>query len=244
MMRKEMVLLAASAVAVVGLGTSAGLPERARKDFSRYLAEISYMDSQVGEILTALLQYADVAPTLLELAGGSPGEFDFDGDSFVAVLHGEPEHRRYVYSIHNNLPEGPPYPIRSVTDGRFHYIRNLLPDEIYIEKHLMAKETSHDYWDSWVGDDPLSKPGSYQLVKRYMSRPAEELYLIEEDPLELNNLADDPDYREIRTLLGRALDAWMEEQQDPGHPVDTREALGAARKGKHLHGRALNRDLH
>jgi uncharacterized sulfatase len=268
-----------------------------RKDFSRYLAEISYMDAQVGEILAALresgaeentlvlftseqgsqfpgckwtnyntgihtalvarwperikpgqrtdalVQYADVAPTLVELAGGNPGEIDFDGASFVDVLKGGPAKRKYVYSVHNNLPEGPPYPIRSVSDGRFHYLRNLLPDEIYIEKHLMAKEISHDYWDSWVGDDPLRNPASYRLVKRYMSRPAEELYLTTEDPFELDNLADDPDYREARTRLSRVLDAWMEEQQDPGHPVDTPKALEAARKGKHLHGRVLNLDL-
>jgi uncharacterized sulfatase len=188
----------------------------------------------------ALVQYADVAPTLLELAGGDPENMDFDGGSFADVLKGAPVHRQFVYTVHNNLPEGPPYPIRSVTDGRFHYIRNLMPDELYIEKHLMAKEVSHDYWDSWVGDDPLEKPGSYRLVKRYMRRPAEELYWMTRDPFELDNLADDPEYREIMQELSRALDEWMEEQQDPGDPVDTPEALEAARKGKQLHGRELN----
>lgn len=269
-----------------------------RSDFSRYLAEITYMDSQVGEILVALkesgaeentlilftseqgsqfpgckwtnyntgihtalitrwrsrinpglrtnalVQYADVTPTLVDLAGGNTDEIDFDGESFAEVLEGAPAHRQLVYSVHNNLPEGPPYPIRSVTDGTFHYIRNLLPDEIYIEKHLMAKEISHDYWDSWVGDDPLRKPESYQLVKRYMRRPPDELYLATEDPFELNNLADDPEYQEIKQKLGRALDEWMEKQNDPGDQVDTKEALEAAREGKHLHGREVNRVLH
>ena len=178
------------------------------------------------------------------LAGGNTDEIDFDGESFAEVLEGAPAHRQLVYSVHNNLPEGPPYPIRSVTDGTFHYIRNLLPGEIYIEKHLMAKEISHDYWDSWVGDDPLRKPESYQLVKRYMRRPPDELYQAIEDPFELNNLADDPEYQEIKQKLGRALDEWMEKQNDPGDQVDTKEALEAAREGKHLHGREVNRVLH
>jgi N-sulfoglucosamine sulfohydrolase len=265
-----------------------------RSDFSRYLAEITFMDEQVGEILAALkeagaedhtlvlftseqgaqfpgckwtnyntgihtaliarwpgminpgqrtnalVQYADITPTLVELAGGNPGEMDFDGGSFVDVFHGKQAHRQFVYSMHNNLPEGPPYPIRSITDGRFHYILNLLPGEIYIEKHLMAKELSHDYWDSWVGDDPLTRPESYRMVKRYMRRPPEELYLTTKDPFELDNLADDPEYQEIRKELSRALDEWMEHQQDPGEAVDTREALEAARKGKHLHGRIVD----
>jgi len=263
-----------------------------RKDFSRYLAEITYMDSQVGEIMAtlkesgadentlvlftseqgsqfpgckwtnyntgihtaliarwptrintgrrtdALVQYADVTPTLVELAGGIREEFHFDGRSFVGVFKDVYAHRQFVYSVHNNLPEGPPYPIRSVCDGKYHYIRNLMPDEIYIEKHLMAKEISHDYWDSWVGDDPLTKPESYQLVKRYMRRPPEELYLAMEDPYELNNLIDDPDYKKIRQKLSQALDEWMVNQDDPGDLVDTPEALEAARKGQHLHGPA------
>jgi len=266
-----------------------------RTEFSRYLAEITYMDSQVGEILSglkeseeekktlvlftseqgsqfpgckwtnyntgihtallarwptmiipgqrtdALVQYADITPTLLDLAGGKTDEFDFDGRSFVDVLNGGPSQRQYVYGVHNNLPEGPPYPIRSITDGRFHYIRNLLPGEIYIEKHLMAKEISHDYWDSWVGDDPLRKPESYQLVKRFMRRPPEELYLAKEDIFEMNNLIDDLDYRDIKNKLSQALDEWMESQLDPGDRVDTPEALESARKGKHLHGRRVNR---
>jgi uncharacterized sulfatase len=114
-----------------------------------------------------------------------------------------------------------------------------MPGELYIEKHLMAKEISHDYWDSWVGDDPVKKPGSYRLVRRYMRRPPEELYLYPEDPFELNNLIGDPDYREIRQKLSQALDEWMADQNDPGDPVDTPEALEAARKGKHLHGPVL-----
>ena len=163
---------------------------RTRIDFSKYLAEITYMDGQVGEILTALestgkardtlvlftseqgsqfpgckwtnwntglhtalvahwpgrtpvgkrtdalVQYADILPTLLTAAGGNPKRHDYDGTSFLPVLEGKAEaHRRFVYGIHNNLPEGPSYPIRSVSDGTFHYIRNLRSDELYIEKH-------------------------------------------------------------------------------------------------------------
>ena len=48
------------------------------------------------------------------------------------------------------------------------------------------------------------------------SRPAEELYDLSADPHELNNLADDPDYNEIKTKLGARLEAWMEETGDQG----------------------------
>ena len=262
-----------------------------RTHFANYLAEITYMDQQVGEILdvlrnsgaqsntlvlfsseqgsqfpgckwtnwntglhtaliaswpgviaagqrtNALVQYADVTPTLVDLAGSSPSA-SFDGSSFSAVLKGEKSsHRQFAYGIHNNLPEGPRYPIRSVTDGQYHYIRNLLPDEIYIEKHLMGGgRLNNPYWASWVGADPIRQRPVYELTKRYMRRPPEQLYHTAVDPYELTNLAGDQRVAEVQATLSAAVDAWMKTQADPGEAVDTVEALQAARQGKHLHG--------
>ena len=266
-----------------------------RDHFSNYLAEITYMDDQVGEILEALeatgkkdntlvlftseqgsqfpgskwtnwntglhtaliaewpgnvptgkrtdalVQYADIAPSLIALAGGEI-ESHIDGSSFAEVLHGNAdEHRDFAYGLHNNLPEGPRYPIRSVTDGRFRYIRNLLPNELYIEKHLMGGgKLNNPYWATWMGDDPMKKPDSYQNIKRYMLRPREQLYRTAEDPYEMENLSKDGGYGEVKASLSAALDAWMESEGDPGAAVDTVEALKAARQMEHLHGQHAN----
>ena len=266
-----------------------------RDHFSKYLAEITYMDDQVGEILEALgatgkkdntlvlftseqgsqfpgskwtnwntglhtaliaewpgnvpigkrtdalVQYADIAPSLIALAGGEI-ESHIDGSSFAEVLHGNAdEHRDFAYGLHNNLPEGPLYPIRSVTDGRFRYIRNLLPNELYIEKHLMGGgKLNNPYWATWMGDDPMKKPNSYQNIKRYMLRPREQLYRTAEDPYEMENLSKDGGYGEVKASLSAALDAWMESEGDPGAAVDTVEALKAARQMEHLHGQHAN----
>ncbi len=265
-----------------------------REAFSRYLAEITYMDGQVGEILetleasgqasntlvlfsseqgaqfpgckwtnwdtglhTALLarwpgkiaegvrtdamvQYADVLPTLLEAAGGDPVPERYDGSSFLAVLTGQTQkHRVYVYGVHNNLPEGPAYPIRTVSDGTYRYIRNLSPDEIYIEKHLMGwkgtGKLNNPYWATWIANS-WDDSHTYDLVKRYTHRPAEELYHTAADPYELNNLSSNADASEIRARLSAELDRWLESQGDPGAAQDTNEALQAARDGQHLYG--------
>ncbi len=264
---------------------------RTRLDFGRYLAEVTYMDSQVGAIMEALdhsgkaadtlvlfsseqgaqfpgckwtnwdtgihtaliarwperiasgvhtkamVHYADVLPTLVELAGGSVASASFDGKSFYPVLFGKRKiHRSFSYGMHNNVPEGPPYPIRSVSNGAFRLIRNLQPDEIYIEKHLMGMQgdgqLNNPYWSTWTWG-AARDTSVYQLVKRYIRRPPQALYHTAEDPFELHNLIEDPRYQGIQNELVEALEAWMVLQGDPGIRQDSWGALEAARKGLH-----------
>ena len=155
-------------------------------------------------------------------------------------------HRRFVYGVHNNIPEGPPYPIRSVNDGEYHYIRNLLPDEIYIEKHLMGVRgngaLNNPYWGTWIWDS-WNTPRSYRLIKRFMHRPAEQLYHVTDDPYEMNNLAGDKAQAKRLAKLRAELDRWMKAQNDPGAAVDTPEAIRASKEGRHLHGRPTTKSI-
>lgn len=271
-----------------------------RDDFSRYLAEITYMDGQVGDILStldetgragdtlvlftseqgaqfpgakwtnwnlglhtaliarwpgtiaagkrteALVQYADVLPTLVEAAGGDPAPHDYDGVSFLDLLTGaaETSQRQFTYGMHNNWPEGSPYPSRTVSDGVHRYIRNLTPHDLYLNQWIMGRdrELQHlrpEYWHSWMRECESNEHARAQ-VQRFMLRPEEELYNSVSDPFERSNLANDPGHARIRQLLSAELDRWMAEQSDPGIPLDTRAAHRAAREGKHLYG-SLNR---
>lgn len=264
---------------------------RTRDDFSRYLAEITYMDGQVGELLEvlkstgksndtlvlftseqgaqfpgckwtnwdtglhtaliarwpgkivadartdAIVQYADVLPTLLEAVGSDEVIAELDGTSFLPVLLGErSDHREYAFGMHNNLPEGPSYPIRTVTDGEYRYIRNLRPDEIYIEKHLMGSQgdgaLNNPYWATWVWSSQTDAD-TYALVKRYTLRPPQQLYHTASDPYEMTNLASESASEEVIAELATALDKWMSSQGDPGAEQDTLDSLTAARKGDH-----------
>ena len=72
-----------------------------------------------------------------------------------------------------------------------------------------------------------------RLIQRYQSRPSEELFDLEEDPYEMNNLAGSSSVTAIQSELDAELKRWMKSQGDPGIEQDTIESHRAAKAGKH-----------
>ena len=176
----------------------------------------------------ALIQYVDVLPTIIEAIGGNTNQ-NFDGSSFLSVLKGDKNtHRKYAYFMHNNVPEGPPYPIRSITDGEYHYIRNLNSKNLYLEKHLMTRMPFNKFWPSWIFESATNQK-IMNLVNRYMKRPFEELYFPKSDPNELKNLAEDLTLNSVKKRLSYQLDLWMQQQGDKGKKLDTYEAMNKSK---------------
>ncbi len=168
-----------------------------------------------GTTSEALIQYEDVLPTIISYAGGKiPG--GLDGLSFLPVLQGlKNEHREWAYGVHNNFPEGTPYPIRSIRDDHYKLIVNLTPRASYFEKHLMVSV----YWKSWVRDAKTNKAAKY-WVDRYVTRPETELYDTTVDPWELNNLAADVKMKPVIEKMKTKLLKWMDQQGDEGKALD------------------------
>jgi N-sulfoglucosamine sulfohydrolase len=82
-----------------------------------------------GSQTDAMISFVDVLPTFIEVAGGKVPD-KIDGQSFLAVLTGkQKEHRKWIYGTHTNqgIISGLPYPVRSVRNERYKYIRNLNP---------------------------------------------------------------------------------------------------------------------
>lgn len=171
----------------------------------------------------ALVQYQDILPTLLDIIDGKEdSKTPFDGTSFKGVLIGEEdEHRDYAYFLHNNVPEGTPYPIRSVSNGRFHYIRNLNYTSLYTEKHMMGQNKPHNYWSEWMFES-AQRPEVFDIVRRFMQRPYEELYDIKNDPDSKHNLIGEKEFESIHHELSKKLDQWLAKHNDQGMKTDTR----------------------
>lgn len=187
---------------------------------ARYPAKI-----QQGTINDALIQYEDILPTMIEFAGGNPIE-GLDGSSFLDVLFREKtDHRQWAYGIHNNLPEGTAYPIRSIQNKKYRLIVNLTPDVNYFEKHMMNLTRTDQFWTHWV-ESAKTNDFSEFLVNRFERRPEYELYDVESDPWELNNLMLDSEFMSQQenidriALMKAELQNWMIAQGDRGITMD------------------------
>ena len=68
-----------------------------------------------------------------------------------------------------------------------------------------------------------------QWVKSYQKRPNEELYDLEKDPFEKNNIANQPRYDEVKKNMKEKLKIWMKQQGDRG--IDT-EMMAISRQDR------------
>ncbi len=173
-----------------------------------------------GTTTEAMISFVDVLPTFLE-AVGSDSSADLDGRSFLGVLEGRSEeHRDLIFGAHTNrgIISGEPYPVRSVRGERYKYIRNLNPEgqPTNITTHgFKYTESDSGLWGAWK-EKAKTDPEAARLLARVMNRPAEELYDLQSDPWEFNNLTDDPSLAETKSTLSAELDQWMLQQGDRG----------------------------
>lgn len=166
----------------------------------------------------AMVSWVDLIPTLIDLAGGSVPD-DIDGKSFADVLLAKKDqHRDRIFTTHTGDTKYNIYPMRAVRAGNFKYIHNLCPDA-YHSNHsdLLRRDGAGAYWDSW-DDAAKSDPKAAATIRSYQSRPEFQLFDLEKDPLELHNLAYNPEYRDRLESLQSVLAEWTKSQGDDLKP--------------------------
>jgi len=193
-----------------------------------------------GTRTDAMVTWEDFLPTCLEAAGATPppsGERSgrISGRSFLAVLRGEKSaHRDRVFTTHSGDGRMNEYPMRSVRSRDWKYIRNLTPGAEHHTHIDKARDgDGKGYWSSW-SLKAATDPAAAAIVKRYHTRPAEELYDLAADPCEQRNLAADPAQAERLAQFRAELDAWMKANGDEGLATENarRPKPKPAKKGK------------
>ncbi|MBL8179763.1 MAG: sulfatase-like hydrolase/transferase, partial [Bryobacterales bacterium] len=177
----------------------------------------------------AMTQYVDMLPTLLD-AVGSPVPPGLDGKSFLPALLGKTtKHAGYVFGVQTTkgiINGGDGYPVRSVRDTRYKYIRNLTPDREFtcVLTRPGGENPSLQDWEQ--------RPEGKARAAFFRRRPAEELYDLLADPFELTNLAGNTGLAAVKARLSRRLDRFMKQQGDEGVATEARATERQMRGGE------------
>jgi len=182
-----------------------------------------FPSSHPGEKVDRIVSFVDLVPTFLSIAGIHIPDY-IQGDAFLGEQKtSDPE---YVFMTRQRMDERYDM-VRAVRDNRFRYIRNYMPFRISMQ-HLdyLFKAPSAQAWE-----DAFNAGQTNEVQSRYfLEKPLEELYDSENDPWEINNLADNPDYAIVLERMRKAEINWMREVRDVGLIPET-EYLNFAGEG-------------
>jgi len=165
---------------------------------------------RAGETDPRVVQFVDFGPTVLSLCGVKPDR-RLDGVPFLGK-HGR-KGPGFAYS-HADRFDAVYDRQRSVSDGRYRYVRNFVTDQPYLianayrERIPMTKDL---YALRGRADVPAAQ---WQMAA--LQRPVEEFYDSQSDPWETANLMDAPEHQERIQKLRAELQRWMKSTKDLG----------------------------
>ncbi|SES64211.1 Arylsulfatase A [Draconibacterium orientale] len=160
-----------------------------------------------GDTVDRNVSFVDLAPTLLSLIGEEKPDY-MQGNAFLGnAVEPEP---RYVHLTRGRMDERIDMS-RAVLDKKYRYIRNYMPFRIYMQ-HLayLFNARSAQSWENYY---QAGRCNELQSIA-FQPKPVEELYDTENDPNELYNLADDPEYKDVLERMRKENIRWMKHIRD------------------------------
>jgi N-sulfoglucosamine sulfohydrolase len=182
----------------------------------------------VGRTVSDYVSFADIAPTILELAGlkaNQTGMQPMVGGSFTDLLYSSKPGK--INSVRDHVlvgkerhdigrPNDVGYPIRGIHKNDWLYVRN------YETERWPAgnPETGYLNCDGGATKTVILQARRDGTEKRHWQwafgkRPAEELYDVKRDPDCLDNLANDPKYKARKAQLRAQMERELKAQGDP-----------------------------
>ena len=165
-----------------------------------------------GVINPNMVSYIDILPTFLDWAGHSERKGIRQGRSFLSILEsaGEVKDWDLVFGSHTFHEVTNYWPTRFMRTKTHKYHRNVawklefpFAADIYVS---LTWEGILNYTPGMVGRRSL---------KAYMYRPPEELYDLEKDPHEIDNLAAKSGHESLLKEMRNATEAWQKKTDDP-----------------------------
>jgi N-sulfoglucosamine sulfohydrolase len=167
--------------------------------------------TQKNQVRDALISWVDITPTALDYAGMDAGKYQFHGKSFRNVLEDEKsQSQKQIFASHSLHEVTGYYPMRAIRTNQYKLIYNIAHQLTFpVARDLVESST----WQS------VSSAGSGMLGKRsitaFLNRPKFELYDIQKDPAEINNLAQKKQYQAVFEDLLTRLKQFQNDTSDP-----------------------------
>lgn len=165
---------------------------------------------RAGTVESRVVSFVDFGPAVLSLCGIAPDE-RLDGVPFLGP------HARQGSGFafcHADRFDAVYDRVRSVSDGRFRYVRNYLPELPYLIPNAYRENLPMTADLYALRERGAERPEQWQMAAR--RRPREELYDSSVDPWEVVNLSDRPEHQERLAALRRTLDEWITTTGDLG----------------------------
>ncbi len=172
----------------------------------KHLAPPEY---KVGGVSKRLVSFVDLAPTLLSIVGVKPPEW-MQGRAFAGKYIAKAP--QFLYGFRGRMDERYDM-IRSVTDGRYVYLRQYMPHKIYGQHVAYMFETPTTQVWKRLYDEGKLNAGQKRFWEK---KPPEELYDLQTDPDEVNNLAGSSEHRVVLQKLRKVQQQWVRDIRDVG----------------------------
>ena len=177
----------------------------------RYPGQIGagYFDDQ-------LISFIDLAPTLFSIAGIKIPDY-VQGKAFSGIYRSRNE-RKYIHAAADRF-DAQVDMIRAVRDERFKYLLNFYPDRPYYLPIKYREQMT--IMQELLRLNEIDSLDTYQSQWFRENKVKEELFDTWEDPYELHNLANDPEYADKLDELRIECSRWMESINDMGEIPET-----------------------
>ncbi len=176
--------------------------------FPKKWEHLAPQEYRTGGVSDRLVGFVDLAPTVLSLAGIEPPEW-MQGHAFAGPHQTSPQ--PYLFGERGRMDERMDL-VRSVTDGRYVYLRNFMPHVSQAQRVAYQFETPTTR--VWYNLFAAGKTTAAQSLFWQVPKAVEELYDLETDRDEVRNLATVAEHQATLEKLRAALRQHLAEVRD------------------------------
>lgn len=175
-----------------------------------------------NKIRNEIMSGLDISATTLVMAGIELPEYLHGRDLFAKDY----QPRNHVISARDRCDFSIDR-IRTVRTEKYRYLKNFLTDRILLQPQYRDPQPPTKRLRALHASGELAEIPEWAFFGK---RPSEELYDIEKDPHQVNNLANDPAYAEELKKHRDLLNTWITETGDKGEQPEAENHLRAVHK--------------